>query len=144
MGQAFEIEQNLVLTPQAQLSWSQTDFGTFWGPSNERVSHDSSETMVLRVGMSADKSREFGNGDRQMLYSNFDILHDFEGGSLIDISGTQIANQPEDWNVRLGLGARYTWVNNTSAFGEFSYTTGTDNIGSNRTLQLSAGARLDF
>ena len=93
-GQKIALNGNWSLTPQAQLAYSSVDFDDFTDPFGADVSLGSSDSLVGRLGLSADYENAMGGAEgqasRSHVYGIANLYYDFLDGTDVDVSGVQL------------------------------------------------------
>ncbi|WP_292638027.1 autotransporter outer membrane beta-barrel domain-containing protein, partial [Mesorhizobium sp.] len=112
-GQKIDLGARWSLTPQAQLSYSSVRFDDFADPYGAAVSLRDGDTLIGRLGLSADYDNEFrdatGQVSRSSVYGIANLYYDFLDGSDVDVSGTRFVSENRALWGGLGLGGSYSW-----------------------------------
>ncbi|TIW93814.1 MAG: autotransporter outer membrane beta-barrel domain-containing protein [Mesorhizobium sp.] len=112
-GQKIDLGARWSLTPQAQLSYSSVRFDDFTDPYGAAVSLRDGDTLIGRLGLSADYDNEFrdatGQVSRSSVYGIANLYYDFLDGSDVDVSGTRFVSENRALWGGLGLGGSYSW-----------------------------------
>jgi fibronectin-binding autotransporter adhesin len=124
MGQAFSLENGVTLTPQAQLTWSKAEFDRFTGPNSETVSVGDAESLKLRLGVAAEQSWNFENGEQARLYGIANVIYEARGQTSVMVDGAVLTTSTPRFVGELGLGGSYDWKTSrdgtTSLYGEIT------------------------
>ena len=112
-GQVFAAGGSLTLIPQAQLTYSNTDFDSFIDRSGGQVASDKGDSLQGRLGLALehDWSGADHNGqDRQAnLFGLANLTYEFLDGSRMRMAGTPISSRDERLWGGLGVGGSYGW-----------------------------------
>ncbi|MBZ9822831.1 autotransporter-associated beta strand repeat-containing protein [Mesorhizobium sp. CA4] len=107
-GQKIALRSNWSLTPQAQLSYSAVDFDTFTDRFGAIVSPGSGDSLIGRLGISADYEDQWadsaGQVSRAHIYGIANIYYDFLDGTDVDVSGVKLSSQNQKFWGGVGLG----------------------------------------
>ncbi|ESZ15743.1 phosphomannomutase [Mesorhizobium sp. L2C085B000] len=144
-GQKIALNGNWSLTPQAQLAYSSVDFDTFTDPFGAVVSPGSSNSLVGRLGLSADYEDQWvddaGQVSRTHIYGLGNLYYDFLDGNDVDVSGTKLVSENQALWGGVGLGGSLSWADGRYAvFGEGTARTSLKDFGDSHAL----GAKLGF
>ncbi|ESZ41369.1 autotransporter [Mesorhizobium sp. L2C066B000] len=144
-GQKIALNGNWSLTPQAQLAYSSVDFDAFTDPFGAVVSPGSSNSLVGRLGLSADYEDQWvddaGQVSRTHIYGLGNLYYDFLDGNDVDVSGTKLVSENQALWGGVGLGGSLSWADGRYAvFGEGTVRTSLKDFGDSHAL----GAKLGF
>ncbi|MFB2567056.1 autotransporter outer membrane beta-barrel domain-containing protein [Rhizobium sp. IMFF44] len=144
-GQKINLGARWSLTPQAQLSYSSVHFDRFTDPYGAGVSLRNGDTLIGRLGVSADYDNAWkdatGQVNRSHVYGIANIYNDFLDGSDVDVSGTRLVSENRALWGGLGLGGSYSWTNERySVNGEAFARTSLQDFGDS----YSIGGKLSF
>ncbi|MBZ9767076.1 autotransporter-associated beta strand repeat-containing protein [Mesorhizobium sp. CA6] len=107
-GQKIALRSNWSLTPQAQLSYSAVDFDKFTDPFGTIVSPGSGDSLIGRLGISADYEDQWADSAGQVrrahVYGIANLYYDFLDGTDIDVSGVKLSSQNQKVWGGVGLG----------------------------------------
>ncbi|WP_246677279.1 MULTISPECIES: autotransporter-associated beta strand repeat-containing protein [unclassified Mesorhizobium] len=107
-GQKIALRSNWSLTPQAQLSYSAVDFDKFTDPFGTVVSPGSGDSLIGRLGISADYEDQWadsaGQVSRAHVYGIANLYYDFLDGTDVDVSGVKLSSQNQKFWGGVGLG----------------------------------------
>ena len=148
IGKRFALNENAGLTPQAQLTWSQLDGGSFTDSAGNDVDLGTTERLTGRIGLAYDHEWQGDNGSSNNVYAIANILHDFDGSSVVQVAGTDITAERDATWAEIGLGGTISWGEgnsnlNTELYGEASYRQALDTSDSNA-LAATAGIRIQW
>ncbi|MBZ9849786.1 autotransporter outer membrane beta-barrel domain-containing protein [Mesorhizobium sp. CA14] len=122
-GRKVALNNNWSLTPQAQLTYSSVDFDDFADPFGAVVSLGSGDTLVGRLGLSADYEDQWvdraGQVSRAHVYSIANLHYDILDGSKVNVSGIDFVSENQALWGGLGAGGSLSWADDRYAiFGE--------------------------
>ncbi|MER9330971.1 autotransporter outer membrane beta-barrel domain-containing protein [Mesorhizobium sp. M0488] len=144
-GQKIALNGNWSLTPQAQLAYSAVDFDAFTDPFGAVVSPGGSDSLVGRLGLSADYEDQWAGDEGQVsrthIYGLANLYYDFLDGNDVDVSGVKLVSENQALWGGVGLGGSLSWVDGRySVFGEGSVRTSLQDFGDSNAI----GAKLGF
>jgi fibronectin-binding autotransporter adhesin len=119
---------NWTLTPQAQIIWSSVDFSGFHDVFGAHVTHDQSESLRGRIGISADYSQSWrdqqGRLSRAEVYAIANLYYQFQQASKIKVAGHNFVSENERPWGGVGGGGTYSWADGRYAiYGEVTIDT---------------------
>lgn len=143
-GQKIGLDANWSLTPQAQLSYSAVRFNDFTDQYDGTVSLNSGDTLVGRLGLSADYEDEWrdasGATNRTHLYGVANLYYDFLDGTSVDVSGTEFVSQNQGLWGGVGVGGSMSWADEQySVFGEALVRGSVEDFGGNNAVGAKVG-----
>lgn len=143
-GQKIGLDANWSLTPQAQLSYSAVRFNDFTDQYDGTVSLNSGDTLVGRLGLSADYEDEWrdasGATNRTHLYGIANLYYDFLDGTSVDVSGTEFVSQNQGLWGGVGVGGSLSWADEQySVFGEALVRGSVEDFGGNNAVGAKVG-----
>jgi fibronectin-binding autotransporter adhesin len=143
-GQKIALAGNWSLTPQAQLSYASVDFDTFTDPYGALVSNGSSDSLIGRLGLSADYESEWkgkaGQTSRSHVYGITNLYYDFLDGTDVDVSGTRLTSKPRQLWGGLGVGGSLSWADDRySVHGELLARSSLEDFGDSHAFGGSVG-----
>ncbi|RUW75144.1 autotransporter outer membrane beta-barrel domain-containing protein [Mesorhizobium sp. M4B.F.Ca.ET.049.02.1.2] len=146
-GRKVALHGNWSLTPQAQLSYASVDFDNFTDPYGALVSNDGSDSLVGRLGLSADYESEWkgqtGQSSRSHVYGIANLYYDFLDGSDVDVSGTRLVSQTRPLWGGLGLGGSLSWADDRySVHGELLARTSLEDFGDSDAFGGTVGFKM--
>lgn len=150
-GEAFSIEagkrmsvgNNLGVTPQFQMVYSNVHFDRFTDPSDAVVSADGNDSLKTRWGVALDHQRAW-EGGRSHIYGIANVSYEWLNGIRTLVSGTAIINASERLWAELGLGASIIWREELALYSEVSGNSPFHDFGDSYYLKGSVGLRLQF
>jgi outer membrane autotransporter protein len=148
-GRKFAIASNWSMTPQAQLAWSSVDYDGFTDGFATDVLLDGSDSLVGRLGITADYEAfgqdASGRVTRSHFYGIGNLYYDFEDGSTVDVAGVSLTSENEALWGGLGIGGTYNWADDKySVYGEALVKTGLENFGDSHVLYGTVGFRASW
>ncbi|NTW60194.1 MAG: autotransporter outer membrane beta-barrel domain-containing protein [Nitrospirae bacterium] len=145
-GVKIPVARNLTVTPQAQLAYSSVDFDSFEGQDGESVSLDDSQSLNLRIGIAVDRDCVWSNNggkQRSHLYAIANVYHEFDGRSVVTVSGTKLESQSGSWTGEVGMGFTRTFNDEQfSLYGEVNAATGLEDFGDSYRVAGTLGVRV--
>jgi outer membrane autotransporter protein len=137
------------LTPQAQLVYSNVHFNSFTDVFGAAVSLDNGDSLIGRLGLSADRDRDWkddqGKTRRSHLYGIANLYNEFLDATQVDVSGTSFQIRPERLWGGLGLGGSYNWNDDKySVYGEVSVNTSLTAFADSYVVAGTAGFRVKW
>ncbi|MBZ9706309.1 autotransporter outer membrane beta-barrel domain-containing protein [Mesorhizobium sp. ESP7-2] len=144
-GQKVALTGKWSLTPQAQLAYSSVRFDTFTDKFGAVVSHGSDDSLVGRLGVSADYEDQWadsaGQVSRTHIYGIANLYYDFLDGTDVDVSGVRLISQNQTLWGGVGLGGSLDFGDGKYAvFGEAIAKTSLEKFGDSNSI----GAKLGF
>ncbi|WP_421091278.1 autotransporter outer membrane beta-barrel domain-containing protein [Pseudochrobactrum sp. MP213Fo] len=151
-GQHFDLTQNWVLTPQAQLTYASVDFGSFttvFSAGNANISLVKADSLRARLGVSADYQNTSLSSDgkktRTNVYAIANFYHEFLDGTDVTVSGVSFASKNDRIWGGIGTGGSYNWANDKySIYGEVSLNTSLSNFADSYSINGTAGFKVAF
>lgn len=148
-GRRIALGENLSLTPQAQLVYSNVRFDDFTGPSGEDVSIEGGDSLRGRLGLALERQAswtgEDGQVQRAVFYGIGNLHYDFLGGTKVNVSGTTLVSGNDRLWGEIGLGGTYNWGNdNYSLYGEVTASSSLKHFGDSHVLGGRLGFRLQW
>ncbi|WP_348643483.1 autotransporter outer membrane beta-barrel domain-containing protein [Mesorhizobium sp. M2E.F.Ca.ET.209.01.1.1] len=143
-GQKIALAGSWSLTPQAQLSYASVDFDSFTDPYGALISNGSSDSLIGRLGLSADYESDWkdseGQTSRSHVYGIANLYYDFLDGTDVDVSGTRLTSKPQQLWGGLGLGGSLSWADDRySVHGELLARTSLEDFGDSHAFGGSVG-----
>ncbi|MBZ9943128.1 autotransporter outer membrane beta-barrel domain-containing protein, partial [Mesorhizobium sp. BR1-1-13] len=144
-GQKIALSNKWSLTPQAQLAYSDVRFDTFTDKFGTAVSPGSGDSLVGRLGLSADYEDQWadaaGQVSRTHVYGIANLYYDFLDGYDVDVSGVKLVSQNQALWGGVGLGGSVDFADGKYAvFGEATAKTSLEKFGDSNSI----GAKLGF
>lgn len=148
-GQKLPVGSHWSLTPQAQLTYAEVDFDDFTDPFDGEVSLEDGDTLVGRLGLSADYENDWqdetGEMSRAHLYGITNVYYDFLDGTEVDVSGTSFFLENEALWGSAGLGGSLAWADGAYAlYGEALAKTSLEAFGDSYSLNGTLGFRVNW
>ena len=104
IGQSVHLQDGLVLTSQAQLSWSEIRIDSFTAAGGAAVQVGQTDGLALRLGLAAEQTWATDAGAQARVYGIANITHELEGDSNVLVDGTAMTAKAPDWTAEFGLG----------------------------------------
>ena len=104
IGQSVHLQDGLVLTSQAQLSWSEFRIDSFTAAGGAAVQVGQTDGLALRLGLAAEQTWATDAGPQARVYGIANITHELEGDSNVLVDGTAMTAKAPDWTAEFGLG----------------------------------------
>jgi fibronectin-binding autotransporter adhesin len=143
------LQGNWSLTPQAQLAYASVDFDDFADPYGAAVSFGGSDSLIGRIGLSADYDSEWkdsaGQVSRAHVYGIANLYYDFLDGSDVKVSGISVASEAQALWGGLGLGGSLSWPDDRySIYGEALARTSLEDFGDSYALAGTVGFKVKW
>ncbi len=148
-GQRLDIAGSWSVTPQAQLTYSSVDFGSFYDKFGAEVSLDRGASLNGRLGMAVDREASWqaddGTATRLKLYGAANLYYEFLDGVSVNVAGSHFASRGDDLSAGLGLGGSYSWGDERySVYGEMAAKSSLSGAGENFSQGGSLGVRVKW
>ena len=104
IGQSVHLQDGLVLTSQAQLSWSEFRIDSFTAAGGAAVQVGQTDGLALRLRLAAEQTWATDAGAQARVYGIANITHELEGDSNVLVDGTAMTAKAPDWTAEFGLG----------------------------------------
>jgi fibronectin-binding autotransporter adhesin len=127
MGRALAMQNELLLTPQAQLSWAEVSLDSFTGSDGSFVSVGDSDSLQLRLGLAAERSWTDGFGSESRIYGIANIRRKFAGATSVLLGDSALGASSSDLTAELGVGGSIDWQHDrgkTLLFGDVNAVQG--------------------
>ena len=148
-GQKIVMHDNWSLTPQAQLAYSSVSFDDFTDRYGAVVSLDSGDSLIGRLGISADYENAWsdaaGQASRSRIYGIANLYYDFLDGSAVNVSDVSVVSKDHALWGGLGLGGTLSWGDDRySIYGEALARTSLADFGDSNSLGGSVGFKVKW
>lgn len=148
-GMPIETGNGWMVTPQAQLTWSNIRFDQFIGRSGELVSLNDGDSLIGRLGISVAHDRSWTGDDgsisRGHFYGIANIYHQFEDGTEAIVTGTSLFNRQDDLSGEIGVGFNVSWAQDKfSLYGDATASTSLENTGDSYAYGGTVGFKMRF
>ncbi len=148
-GRKIALRGNWSLTPQAQLSYASVDYDTFTDPYGAVVSNSGSDSLVGRLGLSADYDSEWkdraGQSSRSHVYGIANLYYDVLDGSDVDVSATRLTTETQALWGGIGLGGSLSWADDRYAVhGELLARSSLEDFGDSYAVGGSVGFKVKW
>ncbi len=143
VGRPIEVNPGLVLVPQAQLSYTTLDVDEFTDSSGNQVLFEDAESVLARVGLSANKwfSSSHGAGS---YFGLINLYHEFDPDTRVSVGGMDFDEEIDDTGIELGFGARMILNDRYELSGSLNYLTGLEDFGESYELEAVLGLQVRF
>ncbi len=154
IGHRYELDEQNVLVPQAQLSWGGWDGDDFTDNVGNVVDFNSESSLIGRIGLAYEHEYTegyfFGDhssgtgyaGHREKIYVIGNILHQFEGSTTVGVSGSNLSLENQMTWAEIGLGGSIVWEEDKTLYLEAAYSSSLDGGGDSHGYGLTAGFRM--
>ncbi|OZI58261.1 autotransporter-associated beta strand repeat-containing protein [Bordetella genomosp. 4] len=138
------------VTPQAQLQYSSVDFDSFTDPYGARVSLESGDSLLGRVGVAADHQDVVRDTmgkvvHRRSVYGIANLYYEMLDGTAVRVAGDRIASSDDRAAAGLGAGGTYSWADDKYAvYGEVMAKTSLANFGESYSYSGTVGLRMRY
>ncbi|WP_160113694.1 autotransporter outer membrane beta-barrel domain-containing protein [Phyllobacterium salinisoli] len=148
-GKRFALTPAWTITPQAQFTWSQVDFDGFNDSFGVQVSHNKSDSLRGRLGISVDYGQAWrdkqGRLTRADIYVIANLHHEFQEGSKIEVAGVSFASENDPTWGGIGTGGTYSWADGRYAlYGDVSLDTSLENFADSYKISGNLGLRVKW
>ena len=148
-GQRMSFDAHWTVTPQAQLVYSAVDFDRFTDPFGARVALDDGDSLLGRLGISADYQNawadEGGRVQRSQLYGIANLYYQFLDGTEVDVSTTNFTSAHDRLWGGIGAGGSYSWADDKySLYGEVSLNTSLSDFADSYSINGTTGFKVKF
>ncbi|MBB3148398.1 fibronectin-binding autotransporter adhesin [Phyllobacterium trifolii] len=148
-GQKIALDSNWSLTPQAQLAYSAVDFDGFTDPYSAVVSLGNSDSLLGRLGLSADYESQWadaaGQVSRSHVYGIANLYYDFLDGSDVNVSGVSLVSQNQALWGGLGLGGSISWADSRyTLYGEAIARGSFEDLSDNNSISAKVGFSVNW
>lgn len=147
IGKRAQVDRNLSVTPQVQMSYTHVGFDRFADPAEASVSALSGESLKSRWGLSIDHQKSWGDNGavrRSHLYALVNLSYEWLGDARVDVSGTPIRNADDRLWGEFALGGSLTLGRGLTLYTEASGNTSLRDFGGGYSFKGTAGVRLAF
>jgi len=149
LGWRLALDDQVTLTPQAQLYYSQVDFSRFAGPFGEDVQIGDDDQWRLRLGLAYDWETKWrddeGNDYRRHIYTITNLHYLFDSKTDVRVADTKLRTELVDWLGEIGVGGSLDWnQGNASFYGEVSYRASLADPSDTYDLGGKVGLRFNF
>jgi fibronectin-binding autotransporter adhesin len=147
-GMPHDIAPHWSATPQAQLIYSNISFDRFTDPFGAKVSSDSGDSMLLRIGMDFARRQERRAGENApnglTFHGGVNLYRMLSSSNSINISDGEFATGAERTMAGLDLGISYQYRNGVIAFAEMSGKAGLKRPMDDYSLTGRVGVRVQW
>lgn len=146
-GKSFDVGNDWILTPQAQLMSSSVSFNSFTGPNGAVVSSGDVDSITGRLGARIERNSTSDAG-QSTIYALANIYSRFSGDSRVDVSGVSFNNTPDKWTGEIGAGGSVDVGSfkggQVSLYGQGTIGTSLSNFGDSNQYKALAGIKVSF
>ncbi len=132
-------------TPQVQMTYGVIGFDRFGDNFGSNVSLQEDESLIGRLGIALSRDRNWeknGSARRSHLYSILNLNYQFKDKTEVDVSGTSLVFEEDNWTADIGVGGTYEWADGRWVlFGEASVQTGLEHLGKSNSIGGTIGIR---
>ncbi|CAM4286055.1 Autotransporter domain-containing protein [Bordetella tumbae] len=138
------------VTPQAQLQYSSVDFDSFTDPYGARVSLESGDSLLGRLGVAADHQDVVRDAmgkvvHRRSVYGIANLYYEMLDGTAVRVAGGRVASADDRAAAGLGAGATYSWADDKyGVYGEVMAKTSLANFGESYSYSGTVGLRVRY
>lgn len=152
-GKRIGLDNDLSVTPQAQLVYSSVDFDsftqTYGGEDVAAISLQNNDSLRGRLGLSLDQNKSWRGDDglvsRSHVYGIANLYYEFLDGTSVDVSGATLASRDDRFWGGVGLGGSYDWNDDKySVYGEGLINTSLENVADSYEIRGTAGFRVKW
>lgn len=148
-GKVISLANGWALTPQAQLTYTNTSFDSFVDAQNVKISNKKSDNLIGRLGLSVNRQRTFlspaGKERSLEVYGLVNYYYDFRNESEIAVADVRYRNSGEKNWGGVAVGATYEWADAKYAvYGQVGARTTFGNFGDSRIFSGNVGFRINF
>ena len=143
IGQRFALENGMTLVPQAQLSWSRMQDGSFEDALGNSVRFEDAEQVTGRLGLTVEQTVDdprWGNGK---IYGFGNLLHDFDAEQDVRVAGTALSQESGGSWAELGAGISIEAGETGAFYGQVSYQSAIGDLDGDA-MALSGGWRVQW
>jgi fibronectin-binding autotransporter adhesin len=146
IAQELALAEGVVLTPQAELSWSRVTLENFVGAGGLTVRAGDSDSLQLRLGLAAERRWAHAAGGETRVYGLFNITHELRGGTRVLVDTLALDSTAPEWTADLGVGVAHDWTGAQGQGSVFAELRATQDIGPGRVSGISGsiGMRLSW
>ena len=142
-GKRMSIDENLSITPQFQMIYSNVRFDRFVDPAGTVVTAAGNDSLMTRWGLAFDYQSTWEGGNSRT-YGIANVSYEWLDGTQAMVSGTAIQRANERLTGEIGLGASVDWQENIALYGEMLAGTPLGSFGKNYILKGNVGFRMQF
>lgn len=142
-GKRMSIDENLGITPQFQMTYSNVRFDRFVDPAGATVSAAGNDSLMTRWGVAFDY-QDTWEGGISRAYGIANVSYEWLDGRQTLVAGTPIQHASERLTGEVGLGASVDWEKNIALYGEVLAGTPLGDFGKSYVLKGNFGLRMQF
>lgn len=142
-GKRLSIDENLGITPQFQVIYSNVRFDRFVDPAGAAVTAVSDNSLVTRWGVAFDYQSTW-EGRNIQTYGIANVSYEWLDGARALVAGTPVQHADERLTGEIGLGASVDWQRNIALYGEMLGGAPLGSFGKSYILKGNLGLRMQF
>ncbi len=108
-GKRFSFDSGFDVIPEVQLIFADIDFDSFEDSGGLVVSHLDGNSLKGRLGVRLQHAFSAGNSTTVRPFLTLDVLHEFEGDNVIDVSGLELTSTFDGTSYAIGGGLEVDW-----------------------------------
>jgi outer membrane autotransporter protein len=115
----------------------------FTDSSGNQVAFEDAESVLARVGLSANKwfTNSHGSGS---YFGLINLYHEFDPDTRVSVGGMNFDEEIDDTAIELGFGARMILNDRYELSGSLNYLTGLEDLGESYELEAVLGLQVRF
>ncbi len=125
-GKELPLNQTLLITPQAQLTYAKVDTDNFIGANSEVVKLSNSKSLRARLGAVLKKQFTEDGATSGFVLAN--VIREFEDKTQVNVSSAELSNSVDRWSGQLGVGATHRWTKGTASYELTASVSGTSSL----------------
>lgn len=142
-GKRISLNDELGITPQFQMVYSNVRFDGFVDPAGTNVRIGSADSLRTRAGVAFDY-QDAWDGGHSRLYGIANVNYEWLDGTRTLVAGLPVKHADERFTGELGFGASVNWDRNLTLYGEVSGSTPLSGFGKSHVLKGNLGLRAQF
>ncbi|WP_318909720.1 autotransporter outer membrane beta-barrel domain-containing protein [Shinella zoogloeoides] len=143
VGKRLSVDENLGITPQFQMVYSNVRFDRFVDPAGAVVTADGNDSLMTRWGVAFDYQSSW-EGRNSRAYGIANLSYEWLDGTQASVAGTAIQHASERLTAEIGLGASMDLQSNIALYGEVLAGTPISSFGKSYALKGNLGLRMQF
>ena len=142
-GKRMSIDENLGITPQFQMIYSNVRFDRFADPAGTVITAASNNSLMTRWGLAFDYQGNWEGGNSRA-YGIANISYEWLDATQTLVAGTPIQHAGQRLTGEIGLGASVDWQENIALYGEMLASTPIGSFGKSYAVEGNFGLRMQF
>lgn len=143
VGKRMAINENLGITPQIQMIYSNVRFDRFVDPAGTVVTAAGNNSLMTRWGLGFDYQGTW-EGRATRAYGIANISYEWLDGAQVLVASVPVRHASERLAGEIGLGASVDWQSNIALYGEVLAGTSISDFGKSYALKGNFGLRVQF